>query len=305
MICKFGLLGHPLSHSLSPLIHETLIELYGTTGSYELFDLTLEELEEGAIGHLIMGGVNGLNVTIPYKVLMAEKLQVLTPEARRMGAVNTIMRMDVEQEISLIGHNTDGSGFFKSLPYDTKQVLRGGNVMMLGAGGAARAVLCSLLFENEAPPAWVTVVLRDVSKGTALLSLWSEWCGEAGVSVPMSLIAFDALRDEQLADTQVLINSTPVGMYPETNAMPLSLLQLEALNPEAHVHDLIYNPSETVLMREAKNHGCPVVQNGLGMLIFQGMEAFSAWTKLPLHPEWASIIREKLELTLAKKSKTP
>ena len=92
----------------------------------------------------------------------------------------------------------------------------------------------------------------------------------------------------------VLVNCTPVGMHPDVNATPLSLLQIEALNPQAHVVDLIYNPSETVLMKLARTHGCPIVQNGLGMLIHQAIEAFCTWTKLPAQDGWYEAIEAHL-----------
>jgi shikimate dehydrogenase len=294
--CKFGLLGHPLEHSLSPIIHHYLMELSGLKGTYQLLDRDLPALESGAISQFILEGIQGFNVTIPYKVLMHDKLEALTPMARRVGAVNTVMIFDVEDHITLIGHNTDATGFFKSLPKPTKQRLADGNVLILGAGGAARAVLAALAFENTDSPSEVLIALRHPEKANPLVELWESWRDE--VPKPLSAltpIAFDALNESQLSSIDVVINTTPLGMHPHPNALPLPLTQLQMLPTQAHVIDLVYNPGETLLMKEAQRHGCPIVINGLGMLVHQAIEAFCSWTKLPPKPDWAKRVMAHLE----------
>jgi shikimate dehydrogenase len=294
--CKFGLLGHPLEHSLSPLIHHHLMELSGLSGTYELLDRDLPALESGAISQFIMEGIQGFNVTIPYKVLMYSKLKALTPMAKRVGAVNTVMIFDVEDHVTLIGHNTDATGFFKSLPKETRQRLADGKVLMLGAGGAARAVLAALAFENTDSPADVFMAMRNPEKSRPLVELWESWRTEApkplSTLTPLTLTELD---EACLANIDVVINTTPLGMHPHPNALPLPLSQLQQLPQHTHVIDLIYNPGETLLMKEARNHGCPVVINGLGMLVHQAIEAFCSWTKLPPKPTWAKQVMERLE----------
>jgi shikimate dehydrogenase len=295
-----GLLGHPLGHSYSPLIHHDLLELAGLKGEYKLFDYTLEQLETGAISSMLMSGVHGFNVTIPYKVLLHDKLPALTPAAKRVGAVNTVFRVDVDNEITLIGHNTDSTGFYKSLTPQTQETLEAGHAIVLGGGGSARAVLAAMIFEGKTPVQKITLVMRHPEKANDLKLAFSEWVKDAHTSTTLEVIHSDALDATRLASVDVLVNCTPVGMHPDVNATPLSLLQVEALNPNAHVVDLIYNPSETVLMKLARDHGCPVVQNGLGMLIHQAIEAFSTWTKLPAEAGWY----ESIEARLQKKFKT-
>ncbi len=290
-----GLLGHPLGHSYSPLIHHTLLELTGLKGEYKLFDYTLKQLEEGAIASMLMSGVHGFNVTIPYKVLLHEKLPALTPAAKRVGAVNTVFRVDVDQEISLIGHNTDSTGFYKSLATPTQEKLAGGHALVLGGGGAARAVLAAMIFEGKTPAHRITLVMRSPEKAEALKVAFSEWVQETNAFTTLDVISTEALDAKRLALVDVLVNCTPVGMHPDTNATPLSLRQMEALNPQAHVVDLIYNPAETLLMTLARTHGCPIVQNGLGMLIHQAIDAFSTWTKLPAQDGWYEAVAARLQ----------
>jgi shikimate dehydrogenase len=289
-----GLLGHPLGHSYSPMIHHTLLELTGLKGEYKLFDYTLKQLEEGAIASMLMSGVHGFNVTIPYKVLLHEKLQALTPAAKRVGAVNTVFRVDVDNEITLIGHNTDSTGFYKSLASQTQDVLAEGHAMVLGGGGSARAVLAAMIFESKTPAQHITLVMRDPEKAATLKMAFAEWVKETQISTRLDVISTEALDAEDLSSVNILVNCTPVGMHPNTNATPLSLRQIEALNPHAHVVDLIYNPSETVLMKLAHAHGCPIVKNGLGMLIYQAIEAFCTWTKLPAEEDWYNLIKVRL-----------
>lgn len=290
-----GLLGHPLSHSYSPLIHHTLLERVGLKGEYKLFDYTLGQLEAGAIASMLMSGVHGFNVTIPYKVLLHDKLPALTPAAKRVGAVNTVFRVDVDNEITLIGHNTDTTGFYKSLTPQTQEKLAQGHVMVLGGGGSARAVMVALVFEAKTPVQQITLVMRHPEKADDLKHAFVQWVKEAQASTTLEVIHPEALEAPKLASVDVLINCTPVGMHPNVNATPLTILQVEALNPTAHVVDLIYNPAETALMKLAHAHGCPVVQNGLGMLIHQAIEAFCTWTKLPAEPEWYDAIEERLK----------
>jgi shikimate dehydrogenase len=301
--CHFGLLGYPLEHSHSPFIHQEIMKRVGLQGQYELLERSREALEAGAIAQFMMQGIQGFNVTIPYKVLMFEKLEALTPMAQRVGAVNTVMMFDVEDHITLVGHNTDATGFFRSLPPETRTALADGNVLILGGGGATRAVMAALAFENTDAPAAITLALRDATRGEDLLHRWNSWREEAPTPLGVAhCIALQDLTPERLERVDVVINTTPVGMHPEPNALPLSLNQLHELPSQAHVIDLIYNPLETLFMREARQHGCTVVINGLGMLVHQAMEAFTSWTKLPLNPAWAAEIEEALKAHILARS---
>ena len=136
--------------------------------------------------------------------------------------------------------------------------------------------------------------MRNPEKGQDLSRRFTEWVDERGCSSFLEIITPEALDTTLFSSVDIVVNCTPVGMHPETNATPLSLLQVEALNPDAHVVDLIYNPQESSLMKLAQAHGCPVVQNGLGMLIHQAIEAFCTWTKLPAEDTWYDEVEARL-----------
>jgi shikimate dehydrogenase len=228
---QFGLLGEHLSHSYSPFIHGQLDEY-----AYELFEKKPEELED----FLKNGDFQGLNVTMPYKKAVIPYCTELTPTARMLGAVNTIIRKD---DGSLLGHNTDYYGFEKMLAHSGLDIA-GKKVLVLGSGGASNTAVAVL----EGKGANVVVISRQGENNYHNLHLH--------------------------ADAAVIVNATPVGMYPHTDAVPVDL----ALFPQLEgVLDLIYNPARTRLLQAAEARGL-VAENGLWMLIAQAMEASSWFT---------------------------
>jgi shikimate dehydrogenase len=251
-----GVMGWPVAHSRSPIIHNHWIRQYGLRGAYGLFPVQPNKLED-AIRGLSALGMAGCNITIPHKVNAMKLVDVVDPLARRMGAINTIV---VTPEGALHGFNNDGYGYIQSL-LDAKPDWKAnaGPVTVLGAGGAARAVVLSLLDQGATE---IRLINRTLGKAQAL-------CDEFGAGIQ----AVDwSERHEALSGVALLVNTTNQGMHGE----PELDLRLDHLPATALVSDAIYIPLETTLLRNARLRGNATV-NGLGMLLNQARPAFNAW----------------------------
>ena len=261
---KLGLLGRKLSHSRSPEIHDAWFRLHGQQGSYTLLEREPEALE-ALLPNLRAQGYAGINVTIPYKTAIMRHLDEISPEARRIGAVNTI-RIDER----LIGDNTDYAGFGRLvrslLPTQTPR-----HVAVLGTGGSCRAVL-AWLEDNGAET--ITLVSRDPEEAAM------KWPGLATSS-------YEAFRGEGL---DLIVNTTPVGMHPHPDASPLQPAQLACAGS---VIDLIYNPLQTRLLAQAAALGIPHA-NGLTMLVAQAVEAQAIWQDVPYDPNVTAAILSQM-----------
>ncbi|BAB05043.1 shikimate dehydrogenase [Halalkalibacterium halodurans] len=257
----FGLLGHPVGHSLSPLMHNQMFQLLDFDGYYHAFDVEPSQLEKAVEGARALQ-MQGFNVTIPHKVTIMDYLDMVDEEAQEIGAVNTVVMKDGQ----LFGSNTDGQGYLESLmdvvttPFPTQDVL------IIGAGGAARAIGTVLKREK----------VRSITIANRTLAKAEEFSGvlESSETSCSALSLKEA--EQQLERFSVIINTTSVGMSPRVDDMPLSL---ERLSRETVVSDLIYNPLETKFLREAKQKGAKTV-DGLGMFVNQGALAFELWTGL-------------------------
>ncbi len=251
-----GVMGWPVAHSRSPTIHNHWIRQYGLQGAYGLFPVQPGKLED-AIRGLPALGLAGCNVTIPHKVDAMKLMDVVDPLARRMGAINTIV---VTPEGALHGFNNDGFGYIQCLR-DAKPdwTANAGPATVLGAGGAARAVVLSLLDQGATE---IRLVNRTRAKAQALADEFG-----AGVQV------FDwSERSEALSDIALLVNTTNQGMH----GQPDLDIALDRLPVSALVSDAIYIPLETPLLTAARLRGNQTV-NGLGMLLNQARPAFKAW----------------------------
>lgn len=257
---KVGVMGWPISHTLSPLIHNAAFAAAGLNYAYLPCAVKPEELDRAVAG-LSALGFAGMNVTIPHKVNVMQYLDEIEPSARMTGAVNTI----VVREGRLIGCNTDAEGFIASLKAQGVAV-QGGNALLLGAGGAARAVVCGLVSHGIRA---LTVAARDKQKAVDFIADFQALAPINGVSFS------DQDYTQALAAADLVINCTPIGMSPEIDETPP--LDWQALRSEAVVCDLVYNPLETRLLAEARQRGHKTV-GGLGMLIEQGAIAFEKWT---------------------------
>jgi shikimate dehydrogenase len=263
---KLGLIGYPLGHSLSPKIQNAALKYFCLKGDYSLYPIHLDDKQglKDLLECVRSEEIAGLNVTIPHKQNVMEFLDELTPTAKAIGAVNIIYR----REDKLIGDNTDAPGFLtdlkKFINTETgKQETR--NVLILGAGGSARAVVYALINDG-----WnVTIAARRLQQAKQLASSFPNY------EVRISNIEYLNLQISKLSDFQLIVNATPSGMSPNIDQSPLP----EAITfpKETMIYDLIYNPRETKLVREARAQGLQAT-TGLGMLIEQAALCFELWT---------------------------
>ena len=269
-----GVMGWPVAHSRSPVIHNHWIRQYGLQGAYGLFPVQPERIED-AIRGLRALGLAGCNVTIPHKVNALKLMDVVDPLALRMGAINTIV---VTPEGVLHGYNNDGFGYIQSLR-DAKPDWQAaaGPITVLGAGGAARAVVLSLLDEGAKE---IRLINRTRAKAQALAD-------EFGAAIQ---VVDWSERSEALSDIALLVNTTDQGMH----GQPELDIQLDRLPQSALVSDAIYIPLETPLLRAARLRGNETV-NGLGMLLNQARPAFKAW--FGVMPEITPALRQAIMAT--------
>jgi len=266
-----GLIGYPLGHSLSPLLHNNTIEREGLNYIYLPFPVEPDKLPAALEGFRAIN-VKGLNVTIPYKEEVISYLDRVDPLAARIGAVNTI----VNEEGVFTGYNTDLAGLIRMIREDGNFNIGGKKVMLAGAGGAARAAGIGILEEGAAG---LYVLNRNYTKAEKLAEEWREYYPEIEIkALPLEAEAYKSL----IGEVELLIDSTPVGMAPQTDTAPV--IPGEYLHEDMLVVDLVYNPRETCLLKAAKEAGAKTL-DGLGMLIYQGIEAFRLWTGHEAEPE--------------------
>ncbi|ACV25155.1 shikimate dehydrogenase [Methanocaldococcus fervens] len=254
-----GLIGHPVEHSFSPIMHNAAFKDKGLNYVYVAFDVLPENLKYVIDGAKALGIV-GFNVTIPHKIEIMKYLDEIDRDAQLIGAVNTIK---IENG-KAIGYNTDGIGARKALEEEIGEV-KGKNIVIYGAGGAARAVAFDLAKDNN-----IIIANRTVEKAEKLAREIAEKLNKKfGEEIKFGGLNVD------LDDIDVVINATPIGMYPNVDVEPI--VKADKLREDMVVMDLIYNPLETVLLKEAKKANAKAI-NGLGMLIYQGAVAFKIWT---------------------------
>ena len=274
-----GIMGWPVAHSRSPLIHNYWLQKYGLTGSYVQLPVV-----PGTLGAAIAGlkalGFKGCNLTIPHKVEAMAFMDEVDPMARRMGAMNTIV---VQADGSLKGFNNDGYGYIQSL-LDAQPDWRAdaGPVTVLGAGGAARAVVLSLADRGAKE---IRLLNRSPAAAQALADEFGDEFGEVVKALPW------ADRNAALEGVALLVNTTSQGMH----GNPALDLDLSALPTTALVSDVVYVPLETPLLHAAKARGNPTV-DGLGMLLNQARPAFEAW--FGVLPDITPELRQMVEATL-------
>ena len=278
---SLGLLGYPLSHSLSPKLHGAAFKAMGKEGEYRLYSIPPENLKElgDLLGLVRSGEITGLNVTIPYKQTVLSYLDDVSPSAEGIGAVNTISL----EKGRLIGLNTDAPGFLADLCRAFPRGFRAKKAIILGAGGAARAVVYILLKEG-----WeVTLAVRkaDIGQGALLISsMKQQFIGAELSQVLMECEELSRILDQ----VSLIVNATPVGMYPETEKSPWP--EGVKFPQVAAVYDLIYNPRETCLIRRARSAGLRTT-SGIGMLVEQAALSFEIWTgyRPPREPLFAEV----------------
>jgi len=258
-----GVFGHPVSHSLSPLLHNAAIRALKIDYIYVPFHVLPCDLP-GAISGVRALQIAGVNLTIPHKERVIELLDEVGEHAARIQSVNTVINRDGW----LCGESTDGPGFMRSAEAEWGS-LRGARVLLLGAGGAAKAVAYALAESG----CEVTVANRTPERAEALVNGLNTVLGRQAVrSVAMTSENLSA----EIGNADLLVNTTSVGMSPELESIPIDP---ELLHKGLLVYDLVYSPPRTRLMAEAEARGAKAV-NGIGMLVHQGAISFQMWTGL-------------------------
>ena len=255
-----GVIGDPIEHSLSPIMHQRWYEELGLPHHYHAFHLTKDGLESGIKGFRALN-IKGFNVTIPHKVSILPLLDDLDEEALKLGAVNTV----VNQNGKFTGYNTDGRGLISALKEEWPTALTNAKILILGAGGASQGVAFTLAKEHVAR---VDIANRTFETAEML----SQHCRTLTSSTPLTLEA----AENQLSDYTMVINTTPIGMSPKWEGkLPINL---DRLKGGTYCIDLIYNPLKTLMLAEAEKKGA-LTMNGLPMLVHQGALAFEHWFK--------------------------
>ena len=279
-----GVIGDPVEHSLSPLMHNYVLDKLGLDYCYLPFHVR-SDLAGGVVAAMHTLGLSGLNVTIPHKQVVRDQLNLLSKEAEAVGVVNTV---GLDETGNLMGHNTDVAGFEKSLAIrDLLGQLDGKSAVVMGAGGAARAVLYALARNGISH---LTVGYRTHFDNAEELAGWFLYHFP---NVRVSLVPFEETQDlvNALYDVAITVNVTPQGMAPMVDRSPLpdGVLPREG----SIVFDTIYTPERTLLLIRAEEGGCRTV-NGLDMLIIQGMESLEWW--LGQEVGWRDMLDELREL---------
>lgn len=251
---KFGLIGYPLGHSMSQLIHKELFKLSNIHANYEMIEISPDDLE--ACFEEKLKALNGFNVTIPHKINIIPFLDELSVKADLFGAVNTV---DVRED-RIVGHNTDCSGFLRAL--DMADIQLAGKVLLCGSGGVSRM----LAFETILAGADLTIAVREADLDSANV-IKNEINEKLGKEVKIILLS------QAAEGFDLIINGTPVGMYPHVDACPLDETVVKSAKA---VFDVIYNPTQTKLIQYAKEAGIKC-SSGLSMLVWQAAVAEEIW----------------------------
>jgi shikimate dehydrogenase len=259
-----GVIGNPVEHSLSPAIHNAAFQALGVNCVYLAWKV--EAIGDAIRGLRAVGNFRGASVTIPHKVAAVPFLDDLEPTARHIGAINTI----VAEQGRLIGYNTDATGALRALR-EGGVPLAGQRIVMLGSGGAARAIAFALAAESGADK--LTLLGVDDKERTALAS---DLRSKAKMAIEDAFLD-DSSLGRAIPEAQILIHCTPLGMSPKSDA---TCVPAPLLHPGLAVMDIVYNPRVTRLLLEAKRAGCKTIP-GLEMFLNQAVTQFELWTNRP------------------------
>lgn len=272
-----GLLGHPIKHTFSPFLHNIAFEVKGLDYIYLPFDVPSEDMKNAIAGTIALG-VRGFNVTIPHKENIINFMNNVSEEASIIGSVNTV----VNELGKLSGYNTDVNGVLETLnPY--KKDINGEVVSIVGSGGGARAVIYSLIRHYK--PKKIYIINRTEQRADALRNYFKD------------KMKFDSFKIKELfppdlvdifKDSKLIVNATPIGMFPETDDSITTLS--ESFTKGQIVFDLVYNPTKTKLLKLAESQGS-ISLDGLNMLVHQAAGAFKLWTgeDFPIESVYKSI----------------
>lgn len=269
MTKHIGLIGYPLEHSLSPDFQQAALDHYSLDIRYEKWETRFEELPS-VINRLRQSQNLGANVTVPYKESVLPLIDEVDGLAREIGAVNTITKKDNK----LIGFNTDAYGFIHALQDDTSFNPVEKRALILGAGGAARAVSFALLREGAS---YLAISNRTSARTKALVGSLIAYCTPRGLQTEVVSVPLQDVELREVAhNCQLIVNCTTMGMKYSSDERQ-SPLAVDAIAKDVLVYDLVYNPFETPLLRMAKAAGAKII-GGLSMLVYQGAASFKLWT---------------------------
>ena len=267
---QVGLVGYPVSHSLSPLMQQAAFDELHIEANYVLWETPQDQLA-GKIASLRSSAILGANVTIPYKEDIVQLVDECDPFAARIGAINTI----VNRAGHLVGYNTDAPGFIMALTEFNAFDCTGKKAVILGTGGAARAAAVGLLEKGVGEVVLLGRTeghLRNILHHLSTLSVKTH----RTTHINGALFGYPEVR-EILSNADLVVNATPIGLKVDDSTL---LIDVNALPITTLVMDMIFNPPLTLLLRTARTHGCQVL-NGLSMLLYQGALAFELWTGRP------------------------
>jgi shikimate dehydrogenase len=261
-----GLLGSPVSHSISPMMHNEAFEQLGLDYVYLAFDIPLNKLSSVADGLRTMN-VRGFNLTMPHKNEMCSLCDELSPAAEIIGAVNTV----VNENGKFTGHTTDGTGFMRGLKEDGFDII-GKKMTILGAGGAATSIFVQAALDGVSEISIFSRRSHFYERAEEIIKIITK-----KTTCKINLFDFDNLDilKHEIAESAILVNGTSLGMAPNTEQCLIP--DKSFFHKDLIVSDVIYEPRETKLLKLAREAGCQT-QNGLYMLLYQGAEAFKLWT---------------------------
>jgi shikimate dehydrogenase len=258
-----GVFGHPVAENPTIIMQEAAFDALGLNWRYLTIEVHPQDLENAVKGLRAMN-MRGINLTIPHKVKVLKYLDEVAPDAALIGAVNTVRR----EGNKLIGENTDGKGFLQSLKQDAGTIPEGKLIVILGAGGAARAISVELALAGAGH---ITIVNRNISRGQELVRLLNE-----KTKTIAKFVEWDTDYNVP-PETDILVNATSIGLFPDTDIMPN--IDYDSITDSMIVCDVIPNPPRTAFLQEAEAHGATTL-DGLGMLVYQGAIGFKMWTGL-------------------------
>ncbi len=264
-IIKAGVIGDPIAHSLSPIIHNFLLKKYDISGSYEAIHVKKNDLKS-KINYLINNDFVGFNVTIPHKEEIFLMCDYLSNSARAIGAVNTVI---ITHDKKIFGHNSDSDGFINNLKFNVPDFnLKSKQVFLVGAGGASRAIIYGLIKSSVAK---IFIYNRDQQRANNLIK---HFCDFANKNNCQLNVLDKKSFDDNLKNCDLLVNSSSLGMEGQDPLM----IDLSKLKKTALVYDIVYKPLITDLLNQASKNGNKII-TGLGMLINQALIGFEAWYK--------------------------
>jgi len=280
----FGIIGHPIEHSLSPVMHNAVFKEKNLNNLYLAFDVEEKNLEEAVNGAMALK-FYGLNVTIPYKISVMKYLSEINENAKLLNAVNTIKFTCKEDRRISTGYNTDGIGAIKAIEKNYGKI-KGRKIFIFGAGGAARAIVFSALLNN----AKVSIYNRTTERAILMRKEIKK-----KLNKEIKVVTNLNLKNE-LNDSDIIINATSVGMFPSLVQSPVNE---EYIPKEKVVMDIVYNPVETKFLKFAMKRNCKII-DGVDMLVYQGAEALKIWLNIEIEENLINIMKKVVIKALKK-----